>query len=190
MQQGIGEIALRLCLRDKFAFYRVVQALRRGKSNLFNLLHLIGNQENPPEDGHLARIKTKQTGPLGQGKPGSGRRCLVSERSTNDLLPESFRHRIRGFFRAFTNGQDVVVINEVARIGRADVGADQAAEQIDLVANRAHQRHGILAMPGCHLGVFVGRQGAQRGTGDQDENPGKGDQYAEKGFAQVHLTKT
>ncbi|NTV69288.1 MAG: hypothetical protein HGA71_03980 [Azonexaceae bacterium] len=157
---------------------------------MLDLLHLVADQKNPAEDSHLALIKTKQAGPLGKGYAGPGRRRRVGQRATDDLLPEGVRNGIRGALRTFANGQDIVVVDEVARVGRTDVGADQTAEQIDLMTNRTHERHGVLAMPCRHLGVFVRRQGAQGGTGDQGEHPGERDQYAEKGFPQVHLTKT
>ena len=156
MQQLVGERVLRLRLGNHLALDRIVEALRGGKGDLLDLLHLLGNTEQALQQGLFRRIETQPADPLGECRALSGRRRHIGPHAADHLFPIGRGHPLQGRLAAFADGQDIVVINQEAGIGGRHIGGNQPAEQVDLAPHLDHQFQRFLPVAGRLMGIVVG----------------------------------
>ena len=190
MQQLAGKFPLRLGFRNKLLFVHIVKPLRCRKGNLFGFLHSLGDLMHLLHQRLLAGIKTEPVRSFNQWLQLAAARRHVVLGTGYDLLPIGRRQILRARLGALAYRQDVVVINQKARIGGIDIGTDEAPQQINFLAHFVHQHHGLLTVLGNRNNLVECRQRTQGNRTNQQQHRSQREGNGKKCLTQIHRARS
>ena len=186
MQEPGGELGVWFGLGDEVAFLRVIQPLGCREGNLLYFLHLLGQDVDALHHGLFPTIKAEAAGLLAQRKDLAGFRLFVIQGAGDHLFPVGRRQPVGTRQASLADGEDVVVVQQEARIGCGSIGTDQSRQELDLVAQAVHQRHRRLAVLGGSAGLLEGSQRTNRDAPRQDQHTRQRERHGEKSLAKFH----